>query len=140
MTEDEVESITGETCPICGKKTLTLMEAEREIPFFGKVAIFSMGCSDCNYHKADVEALEKNVKYISDRIDRIQTEMDQNARAQQQVLEQEQQTRAKEDEELRAKLEATETGGLRISAMGALWLFVGVTMSTAAPELAKWLN
>ena len=61
MTKEEnVESISGETCPMCRKKTLTLTEAEREVPYFGKVAIFSMSCSSCDYHKADIEALEKH--------------------------------------------------------------------------------
>ncbi len=57
---DNVPSIIkGEECPICHNKTLTLMEAETEIPFFGKTYIFSMNCSNCNYHKADVEADEE---------------------------------------------------------------------------------
>lgn len=87
-----------------------------------------------------VAAVEKNVKYINERIDQTQTEMDQKFRAQAEALEQEQQTRAKENQEILAKIEATETGGLHISAMGALWLFEGITLSTAAPELAKCLN
>jgi hypothetical protein len=90
--------------------------------------------------EARVEALEKNVKYINERIDHTQTEMDQKARTQAEALTQEKQTRDKEDQEIRAKLETTETGGLNISGMGASWLFVGVILSTAAPELAKWLN
>jgi len=76
--------------------------------------------------EARVEALEKNVRCLNDRIDQIQVKMDQEVRAQRQALEQEQQTRTKEDHELRAMLEATETGGLHISLMGALWLFVGI--------------
>ena len=55
---DDVDVLEGETCPMCQKKTLTLMEAEREVPFFGMLAIFSMDCSSCNYHKADVEGLK----------------------------------------------------------------------------------
>ena len=90
--------------------------------------------------EARVETLEKNVKYINERIDHTQTEMDQKARAQAEALTQEKQTRGKEDQEIRAKLETTETGGLNISVMGALWLFVGVSLSSAAPELAKWLK
>lgn len=90
--------------------------------------------------EARVEALEKNVKDINDRINQTQTEIDEKVRVQRRALEEEQQTRAKEDRDLRAKLEATETGGLHISAMGALWLFVGVMLSTAAPELAKWIK
>ena len=60
--------IGGELCPMCNKKTLTLMEDEREIPFFGKCALFSMTCSNCKYHKADVESLEKHppAKYTLD--------------------------------------------------------------------------
>ena len=60
MGETDYEVIEGEKCPICGAQELTLMEAERDIPFFGAVAIFSMDCNACKYHKADVEALEKH--------------------------------------------------------------------------------
>lgn len=60
MVEDEfnVEVLEGEPCPFCHKKTLTLRQAEREIPFFGKVILFSMDCEneECGYHKADVES------------------------------------------------------------------------------------
>ncbi len=58
--------IKGELCPFCNKKTLTLMENEIDIPFFGKTFIFGMDCSNCNYHKADVESAEESrepVKY-----------------------------------------------------------------------------
>lgn len=55
---EEINSVSGEPCPFCHEKTLTLMEAERDVPFFGKCYIFSMDCSSCNYHKADVEAEE----------------------------------------------------------------------------------
>jgi len=61
----EIEIIEHEKCPICGANELVLTEMERDIPFFGKVAIFSMSCNSCKYHKADVEALEYKdpVKY-----------------------------------------------------------------------------
>jgi len=87
-----------------------------------------------------VDALEKNVKLIHERIDHTQSEMDQKFRSHASLLEWEAQTRARDDQALREKLEVTETGGLHISAMGALWLFIGITLSTAAPEIAKWLN
>ncbi len=63
MTEEEkTETVSGELCPMCRQKTLSLMEAEREVPYFGKVYIFSMNCSnkECNYHKADVECVERH--------------------------------------------------------------------------------
>jgi len=43
---------------MCGKKTLTLSEAETEVPFFGKLFVFSMRCSNCKYFKSDVECAE----------------------------------------------------------------------------------
>ncbi len=61
----EPNKIEGETCPFCHNKTLTLMEEEVEVPYFGKVFVFSMTCSSCKYHKADIEAEEQKppVKY-----------------------------------------------------------------------------
>ena len=46
-------------CPLCGQKTLILTERETEVPYFGKVLLFSMTCSGCKYHKADVEAIDR---------------------------------------------------------------------------------
>lgn len=67
MTDDEpnIEVISGEKCPICGEKTLTLTDMERDIPFFGEIVIFSMSCSSCHYHKADIETEmeDKPVRY-----------------------------------------------------------------------------
>lgn len=51
--------IENQPCPMCKEKTLTLMEDDREIPYFGMVSLFSMNCSSCKYHQADVEAAEK---------------------------------------------------------------------------------
>lgn len=48
--------LKGNPCPVCSKKTLTLTESETEVPYFGKIYIFSMICESCNYHKSDVEA------------------------------------------------------------------------------------
>jgi len=53
------ESLEGQPCPACYKKSLSLTEEEVEVPFFGKVFIFSMTCSSCRYHKSDIEATEK---------------------------------------------------------------------------------
>jgi len=60
-----MSKVEGEHCAFCHKKTLTLMEDLKEIPYFGKVYIFSMSCSSCNFNKSDVEAVAQNepVKY-----------------------------------------------------------------------------
>lgn len=59
------EGFEEQTCPLCHEKTLILMERETEVPYFGKVYLFSMTCNNCKYHKADVEATEEKdpVKY-----------------------------------------------------------------------------
>lgn len=55
----EPSIMKAQPCPICKKPELTLMEAEDDIPFFGKIFLFSMTCGACHYHKADIEAAEK---------------------------------------------------------------------------------
>lgn len=49
----------GEVCPFCHTPNLTLSEEEIEIPYFGKVFLFGMHCSNCKYHKSDVECAEQ---------------------------------------------------------------------------------
>jgi zinc finger protein len=67
---DKMDIVEGEKCPMCLKDTLTLMESEKDIPYFGKVYLFSMSCTnkECNYHKADIEAAEQRepCKYTLD--------------------------------------------------------------------------
>ena len=46
-------------CPVCGAKELELLERETEVPYFGKVFLFSMTCTSCKYHTSDVEANEE---------------------------------------------------------------------------------
>lgn len=57
--DEQPQIVEGEKCPMCLKDTLTLSENTREIPYFGVVYVFSMTCSSCKYHKADLEAKEK---------------------------------------------------------------------------------
>lgn len=56
-----MEKITGELCPVCQQKTLTLSEEEIEIPHFGKAFVFGMHCEDseCNYEMSDLEFEEE---------------------------------------------------------------------------------
>ena len=53
-----MDKLEGEQCPMCHEKTLTLIEDEQDIPYFGKTYLFSMSCSNCKFHKSDVEAAE----------------------------------------------------------------------------------
>ena len=61
MAEEEMKESDFEhqSCPLCGEKTLILTERDTEVPYFGKVYMFSMTCNSCKYHKADIEATVK---------------------------------------------------------------------------------
>lgn len=54
-----MEKLENQMCPLCGEKKLTLSEDEVEVPYFNKMFIMSMTCSNCKYHKSDVEAAEE---------------------------------------------------------------------------------
>ena len=90
--------------------------------------------------EARIESLERNVVLIHDRISNTQKEMDNEFRKMSESLMGEEHTRKIEDDAIRERLEATGTGGVHISAIGAAWLFVGVVLSTAAIEIAHLLQ
>ncbi len=50
--------LKAQKCPFCEKNTITLREEETDVPYFGRVFVFSMHCDSCNYHKSDVEPAE----------------------------------------------------------------------------------
>jgi len=57
--EPTIDILENQPCPICRKNTLTLMQSEEEVPYFGKLYVFSMKCSSCDFKKADVETAEQ---------------------------------------------------------------------------------
>ena len=57
--KDTSNVLKGQVCPICNKKSLSLSETETDVPFFGKIYLFSMNCESCNYHKTDIESAEQ---------------------------------------------------------------------------------
>lgn len=48
-----------EICPICGNKTLRNIIEEKEIPYFGKILIYTSICSSCGYRHNDVILLDQ---------------------------------------------------------------------------------
>ena len=90
--------------------------------------------------EARVDALEKSITAVHERITSALMGVNDQDRKSIEELDTEAVTRAAEVERTRNMLETTATGGVHISAIGAVWLFFGVTLSTAAPELACWLK
>ncbi|MBK7547253.1 MAG: hypothetical protein IPI20_05210 [Rhodoferax sp.] len=89
---------------------------------------------------ARVDALEKNLLLTHERISNTEKEMDEEFRRVVGALKSEEQTRQTEDTAINEKLEATGTGGVHVSAIGAIWLFFGVILSTAGIEIAEYLK
>ena len=72
-----------------------------------------------------VVSLERNVGHLNKRIDDAFQELDKAESEQTAALEREKQERVAEDTKIASKLETSGTGGLHISAIGALWLLIG---------------
>lgn len=53
-----MSELKDQECPFCNEKKCTLHEEELDIPFFGKVFVFSMECDACGARKSDVEPAE----------------------------------------------------------------------------------
>jgi hypothetical protein len=87
-----------------------------------------------------VASLESNVSHLNNRIDEVYKELDTSIHERTAALDQERRDRAGEDSKIASKLETSGTGGLHISATGAVWLFVGVILGTGSVEIAKWLQ
>ena len=66
--------------------------------------------------------------------------VDEQSQKSSQLLTQESGERARAVANILARLEATATGGLHITAIGVLWFFFGVVLGTASPELAAALK
>ena len=87
-----------------------------------------------------IEALEKNIGLIHERISQSQIETDREFAEFLTRVKNEEHLRQSEDSAIRKKLETAGTGGVHISAIGAVWLFAGVILSTAGVEIAKFIG
>jgi len=87
--------------------------------------------------EARLEALEKNITSIHERISQTQKEMDEEFQKTANALKREEQARQEENKKISEKLEVTATGGFYVSASGAVLLLVGIILSTASLEIAS---
>jgi hypothetical protein len=83
-----------------------------------------------------LDAAEKNLSRIRDRLDELEQETTRSLQRQVNALEQEKRDRADDYRNARDKLEAAQAGGLHISVVGVVWLVAGVIMSSIPGELA----
>lgn len=87
-----------------------------------------------------LNALTRNVERLNERLIQVQNELESELRKHSEALRSEQNERAQNDQQLHLRLEAAETGGLYISAIGLVWLIVGVFLTTMSPEIGRWVQ
>jgi len=87
-----------------------------------------------------VAALEDKLRSTTSQVQHTQRDLSLEVHNRQAALNQERQTREQQDQELERKLEVAETGGLHVSAVGLVWLALGLTLSTIPNELLCWLR
>jgi hypothetical protein len=87
-----------------------------------------------------VAALEAELRELDVRQDETRHFVEKEIRDRQSALEAERQARMKEEEDIRTKLELSDTGGLNLSVTGLVWLAVGLCLSTASVEIARALG
>ena len=88
--------------------------------------------------EARVSDLERRLTSVNLKVDELQNHVDTNVRKLKELIDDERVSRGKDVHELYQKLEHTETGGLRLSLVGLIWLCCGLVMSTIPNEIAKF--
>lgn len=89
---------------------------------------------------ARIEAIEKNLPLINDRISHTQQELDREVVKLRAELNEVVAAATAQVAKVDTKVTSLGTGSLHISAMGALWLFVGSILGSASSNLAAWLR
>lgn len=87
-----------------------------------------------------VEVLERNLDYVRTEVGELHNELDMARNELRDAVKKETKERTEADHQLSQRLEAAQTSGLYVAATGTAWLFIGVSMSTASLELAKWFG
>ena len=87
-----------------------------------------------------LKVIEKGIETLQNRIGDTEHQIDQYQSTTDGKILVEERTRKNEDKKIMSSIESFSTGGLYISAIGALWLFVGVVLSTASPEISRLLG
>jgi len=84
--------------------------------------------------------IEKGILTVQQRIADAESQMDKGRGEVDGKIVAEAHARERGDADLLRQLEAASTGGVYISIIGTLWLFAGLVLSTASPELAAYLG
>lgn len=86
-----------------------------------------------------LEAIESNLRDLNGRHDETRRLLDKEVHDRETALESERRARTDAENEIKTKLELSDTGGLDLSLTGVFWLALGLLLSTASTEVAHFL-
>jgi hypothetical protein len=87
-----------------------------------------------------VQALLHNVQRLRERTANLQSDLDKVRHQQTEAMASEERTRRDSDADLEAQLRKAQTGGLHITFVGLIWLFLGVLLTSVPQELQNLLH
>lgn len=87
--------------------------------------------------EARLKVAESNINHLAKQIQGINKELDELSVSTAEAIRQEERERAKEVASLHGRLEKVAVGNSALLAFGALWLAIGVVLSTMAPDIWK---
>lgn len=85
-----------------------------------------------------VSALERNLISVNQKTNDLQNHIDSEVRTRQKEITEEKTSREKADHDIQHKLELTETGGVRLSLVGLIWLCYGLILSAIPNEIIRF--
>jgi len=86
-----------------------------------------------------VRVLEQNLTLVSNRIESVEKQIEAEVRDRDSAIAREKGERLRHEVAIHQKIEDAATGGVHISAIGAVYLFLGVILGSTSPELSNWL-
>ena len=123
--------------PLCRKTAISVASATTD---GGDISSGQVSTSWPIDPAADLEQrvlmLERNLTLIQERMSSVQSEFDRVTQELKGELKSEAQHRLALSQHVQSQLRTYGTGGLHISAIGAVWVFIGTVLGTASPEIS----
>ena len=128
-------------CPLFGKSTIGAVGAALSASGVTSTHGYaSLSINPSAELEQRVSVLEQSIPMMQDRISGLQVELTHASQSLKDQLKSEQQDRLALAERFDGRLKSYGTGGLHISAIGAVWLLLGAVLSTASAELCVLLR
>jgi hypothetical protein len=125
--------------PLLPQKTNTVIAAgTATLSLTGGRARLSVGLSPTATPDQRIAFLERQVKALDDRIDAMDLRLEAEEKARADAMVTERSARVSAVADLNKRIRDVEVGGLDLSLFGVFFLFVGVILTTATPEIC-WL-